>query len=642
MVFRINKSLASRIVFYVLTFCVFLFIVSLSLFYVFSKASIKKMTVENAKAISQNTVYKTEKVLLATEKISQSYKRLFESNQLNNDSLLLYTQLIVKNNPEILACAIAFEPNYFPNKGRYYAPYTYRKNDSLISTILGDDTYEYFVMDWYLIPTSLGKAYWTEPYFDTGGANALITTYSLPFYNSTGDEKRLAGTITIDLSLHWLTDIVSSVRILETGYASVISRNGTFVTHPQKSLIMNQTIFSYASELKSDELREIGRDMQAGNTDFVGVRLNELDLFIAYTPLSLSNWSLAVVFPKAEMYAPLKKISRALIFIIIIGLVLLSFIIVKIVTRQIAPLSLFANSAQQVATGNFNTQLPHISTKDEMKDLHTSFVYMQDELKTYIENLKETTSAKEKIESELRIAREIQMGMIPKIFPPFPNLTELDLYAMLEPAKEVGGDLYDFFMIDDEHLCFAIGDVSGKGVPASLFMAVTRTLLRSVAPKQLSTSSIVNSLNKSLSLGNESSMFVTFFMGIINLESGQLKYTNAGHNPPVILQSDGENEMFEITKDIPIGLFEDFKYEEKERRLSKNDCLFLYTDGITEAENCEEELYSDDRLIQCLSDVNENVPKAIIDAVSIDVAAHVQENQQSDDLTMLSLIYYGE
>jgi sigma-B regulation protein RsbU (phosphoserine phosphatase) len=145
---------------------------------------------------------------------------------------------------------------------------------------------------------------------------------------------------------------------------------------------------------------------------------------------------------------------------------------------------------------------------------------MQKDLKSYIEHLKETTSAKEKIESELRIAREIQMGMIPKIFPPFPDIPEIDIYAMLEPAKEVGGDLYDFFLIDDKHLCIALGDVSGKGVPASLFMAVTRTLLRSVAPKQRSPKVIVDALNKSLSLKNESSMFVTFFLGIINIETG--------------------------------------------------------------------------------------------------------------------------
>lgn len=600
------------------------------------------MTYKHAEALTQNTVHNTGHVLLSTEKILENYKWLIEKNHQNYDSIMNITQIIIRNNPEILGCGIAFEPDFFPNMGRYFSPYTYRVKDSLISLNLGSADYEYSVMDWYQIPATIGEPYWSEPYFDTGGAEAIVTTYSTPFYQTKEKGKTLIGVITVDLSLEWLTNIVSSVHILETGYAAVISRNGTFVTHPQKELIMNQTIFSYAAELGNTKLREIGRDMQTGNTNFVSIAIKGEERMIYYSPLPSSKWTLAVVFTKSEMYAPLRRITIALIFLVMLGLFLLTFFVTRIITKQIAPLGLFAISAREVANGNFNTVLPEISTKDEMKDLQDSFVQMQNDLKKYIENLKITTSAKEKIESELRIAREIQMGMIPKIFPPFPDLDEIDLYAMLQPAREVGGDLYDFFLIDDKHLCFAIGDVSGKGVPASLFMAVTRTLLRSVAPKEYSTGAIVNSLNKSLSLGNESSMFVTFFIGIINLDTGNLKYTNAGHNPPVIIHLEKGLEMFEITKDIPIGLFENINYTEKERTLSKMDCLFLYTDGVTEAENCKEELYSEKKMIDCISSLEGIDPKKIIQVVANDVAGHVKENQQSDDITMLSIIYYGK
>jgi sigma-B regulation protein RsbU (phosphoserine phosphatase) len=234
------------------------------------------------------------------------------------------------------------------------------------------------------------------------------------------------------------------------------------------------------------------------------------------------------------------------------------------------------------------------------------------------------------------------MGMIPKIFPPFPDLNEIDLYAMMEPAKEVGGDLYDFFLIDDRHLCFAIGDVSGKGVPASLFMAITRTLLRTVAPNQQSPRVIVNMLNKSLSQGNESSMFVTFFVGILNVDSGHLRYVNAGHNPPYIIHAGGKIEQFEITKDIPIGLFENFYYEEKERYISNDDRIFMYTDGITEAENWDLELYSEEKLTKCLASVKTLEPIEIVMSVARDVVVHVNDNLQSDDLTMMCIIYRGK
>jgi sigma-B regulation protein RsbU (phosphoserine phosphatase) len=276
-----------------------------------------------------------------------------------------------------------------------------------------------------------------------------------------------------------------------------------------------------------------------------------------------------------------------------------------------------------------------------MKELHDSFVYMQKKLAEYIVNLQETTAAREKIESELRIAREIQMGMIPHTFPPFPNLSEIDLFAVLKPAKEVGGDLYDFFLLGDNKLCFAIGDVSGKGVPASLFMAVTRTLLRSVADKDGSPSIFVNSLNKSLSNNNESSMFVTFFVGVLNLNTGELKFSNAGHNPPFLIRENSEVEMFELTKSIPIGLFEDIVYSESIVHLNKGDKIFMYTDGVTEAENCEKVLYTDKRLTGILQNNIKASPEQLIKLVQEDVALHVGKHTQSDDITMMTIVFYG-
>jgi len=233
------------------------------------------------------------------------------------------------------------------------------------------------------------------------------------------------------------------------------------------------------------------------------------------------------------------------------------------------------------------------------------------------------------------------MGMIPHIFPPFPNLSEIDLFALLRPAKEVGGDLYDFFLIGEDKLCFAIGDVSGKGVPASLFMAVTRTLLRSVSTIDGSPSAVVSSLNKSLSYNNESSMFVTFFVGMLNLKTGELKFSNAGHNPPFMIRNNGKVEMFEVTKSIPIGLFEDIKYTESVVHLQKGDKLFMYTDGITEAENHDKALYSAERLMMILQKNILATPKQLIQTVDEDVALHVDKYPQSDDLTMMTIVFYG-
>jgi len=186
----------------------------------------------------------------------------------------------------------------------------------------------------------------------------------------------------------------------------------------------------------------------------------------------------------------------------------------------IAPITEFAKSARIIAEGDFEGKLPKVVSKDELLELHNSFTHMQQELAKYVENLRDATAAKEKIESELRIARDIQLSMIPSTFPPYPDLPQVDLFAFLKSVREVGGDLYDFFLIDKTKFCFPIGDVSGKGVPASLYMAVTRTLLRTIADKVQSQGEIVNILNKSLTANKTNNMFVTFFLGIIDLETG--------------------------------------------------------------------------------------------------------------------------
>jgi sigma-B regulation protein RsbU (phosphoserine phosphatase) len=263
---------------------------------------------------------------------------------------------------------------------------------------------------------------------------------------------------------------------------------------------------------------------------------------------------------------------------------------------------------------------------------------MQKSLVEYIDELEKTTANKERIESELRIARNIQMGMVPKNFPPFPEREDVDLYAKLIPAKEVGGDLYDFF-IKDNKLYFIIGDVSGKGVPASLVMAVTCRLFRTVADHIESPAEIVMALNDALAESNESNMFCTFFIGILDLENGHLKYCNAGHNASVIVSPSGEAKFMEVDPNLPLGLFSDFPYEGQECEIVKGTTLFLYTDGVTEAENKIKALYSDERLLELLSKQGKNMPQTVVDDVLNDINKHVDGAEQSDDITIMCVFY---
>ena len=301
----------------------------------------------------------------------------------------------------------------------------------------------------------------------------------------------------------------------------------------------------------------------------------------------------------------------------------------------------FSQSAREIATGRFDVTLPQVHSKDEIKDLHDSLAYMQKSLSAYVSELKETTAHKERIESELSIAREIQMGMIPKIFPPYPDRNDVDLHAILHPAKEVGGDLYDFYM-DGNRLYFLIGDVSGKGVPASLFMAITRSLFRTLSHQVDSPAKIVAEMNNSISNSNESNMFVTLIVGILDLSTGKMKICNAGHNPPILIHPDKHVSFLEFPTQIFVGVIDSSTYTDTEITLEKGSKLFLYTDGVTEAENAEKELYGDEKLQKLLSDNASSDVRTIVDVIVTSIADHVQEAEASDDLTILLIQYEPE
>jgi sigma-B regulation protein RsbU (phosphoserine phosphatase) len=253
----------------------------------------------------------------------------------------------------------------------------------------------------------------------------------------------------------------------------------------------------------------------------------------------------------------------------------------------------------------------------------------------------ELRNQKERMEDELNIGREIQMSMIPLVFPPFPDHDEFSVFAALEPAREVGGDFYDYYFIDEERFCFCIGDVSGKGVPAALFMAMAKTLIKSRAADDRSTASILTHVNDELSVDNSSCMFVTIFSGILNIRTGELLYTNAGHNPPYLKRKDGTLQLLDQRHGPVIGAVEGMVYGEGRDTLEPGDLLLLYTDGVTEAMDVEERLFSEDRLEQLLTSMDTNDPDEVIENTVAAVKTFEGEAEQADDITVLALAFHG-
>ena len=361
-------------------------------------------------------------------------------------------------------------------------------------------------------------------------------------------------------------------------------------------------------------------------------KMNDAVYFISSKRLSDTDWT--IVVGQLRKFALINGILVGIIILVImiVGSIVVFFITSLGIRHAIKPLRFLSDSAQEVAQGNFDAPLPTFKRQDEIAQLRDSFATMQQSLKQYMEELKASTAAKASIESELNVAHSIQMSMLPKTFPPFPERNDIELYGILKPAKAVGGDLYDFF-VRDEKMFFCIGDVSGKGVPASLVMAVSRTLFRNIAAHTAEPGRIVETMNNAISDGNDNNMFVTLFVGVLDLQTGLLCYCNAGHNAPYL-----QNALLPCDPNLPIGAMPDWRFTEQTIEIAQGSILFLYTDGLTEAENAQQDLFGEKRVDDVISSF-EGSPEELIEAMTAAVRRFVGDTEQSDDLTMLAFKY---
>ncbi len=638
---RPGPGIAFRLSFWILLSAAIIFTLVFGFYYTLSRGFLIEKIEQYAGVLAQGTAARIDKFLIATEKIPENLAlTLADQTPGNQQKLFGLMESILAGNREIYGMAVAFEPYAWDGRIRHFSPYAFNGQTGIESTLI---SYDYFSWDWYKLPRQGKQPVWVEPYFDDGGGNIVMSTYSVPFYRLVDGRKTLSGIVTADISLARLRQIVSDIQIGKTGYAFLISQNGMFVTHPDTRLIMKKTIFSLADENKDLKLRDVGRKMTAGESGFihVGRLMTGTDCWLAYTPLASTGWSLGLVFPQDELMADVSRHYRLTLFFGALGLLVLFCVIVWIAHGITGPLRMLTQATRRLAEGDLDVRIPAIRRTDEVGRLASSFAIMRESLQNYIRDLTATTVAKERIESELKIAHDIQMGILPRLFPPFPERADMDIYAMLRPAREVGGDLYDFFFMDEDHLCFTVGDVSGKGVPAALLMAVTKILVKSKATNGLSAESIVSRVNEDLSLDNPSMMFVTLFLGILNVRTGEVVYCNGGHPPPYILRATGEIAPLPATGGMALGVVSDFPYRTAAVTLQKNDTLFLYSDGVTEANDARFELFGDQRLSDALAGLQKQSLKTVIDGMMVTIEAFAQNEPQADDITMLVVRYFG-
>ena len=635
----ISRSISRKLSLWIVLFAAIIFNIALGFMFTQSLKAVREEAISRATKELDNTVLRVNNILEMVEIATDNTDWLVVRHLHAPDSMFSYSRAILQNNPELNGCSIAFEPYFFKDRGKYFSAYSYNDGETIHTTQEGNDHYEYFYMDWYQTVKLLDRPGWSEPFVDVNPdvhtSTEIIASYSKPIK---GKDGSYIGTIATDISLAWLSETISAVKPYPNSYSIMLGEGGTFFVHPDTTKLFFETIFTPTLEKPDPDLTDLGHAMLAGEEGMKELEMDGIDSYVFYKPLGETGWSVAIVCPESDIFGGYNRLRRMVGFIVAIGLILMLLVFSRIISSELKPLRSLADQTDTIAKGNFSQVLPEENRSDEIGRLSHSFAGMQKSLMRYVEELKETTATKASIESELKVASDIQLSMLPHIFPPFPERKDIDLYASMIPAKEVGGDLFDFFL-RDEKLYLCIGDVSGKGAPAAMLMAVTHSLFRAASAHESDPSVIVHHINETVCLDNTANMFVTLFLGVLDLPTGHLRYCNAGHDCPLVY-NEGMKPL-DCLPNLPIGVLADMKYTAQECTLTAGTTLFMFTDGLTEAMNADHEQFGQERVNALYTSCGEKglSPRQILDSFWEGVHGFVKNAEQSDDLTMLAITY---
>ena len=629
-----------------------IFIIGLVLLLVIAMQRLQAET--HARDMINNINGKMETMVKSVEMSARNNVYEIEDNLDSPDKLLEAMEKELRMNPHYIGLAAGFESNFYSRYGKWFEPYVYFRDSTTIDRKqIGSAEHDYLSQDWYVKGIESEDGYWSDPYYDKDVTNIMMCSYVRPIHNRTG---QAVGVQCVDIPLEWLSEqldeqmkkmLLYEIFSIEGGpesdpyfYGFIIGRNGQYIAHPKKELVLKEN-FKRVVQATADTLdNAVYRKMMAGESSMLDkIKTEDDTYYISYAPIPQTGWTIAVVQHWSVVYIWAIVISIFILIILIIGGLIIFFTTHFTIWHSTKPLRYLTKSVNEISQGKFDTPLPKIRHNDEIRQLRDSFETMQHSLANYMEELKRTTASKASVENELRIAHNIQMSMLPKTFPPFPERTDIEIYGKLTPAKAVGGDLCDFF-IRDEKLFFCIGDVAGKGIPASLVMAVTRSLFRNISAHSTEPEEIVSTLNNSINEGNSASMFVTFFVGVLDLATGCLHYCNAGHNAPWLIDPNADEPYAKLSvkSHLPLATMPDCDYTPQETMLTPGTTIFLYTDGLVEAENETHQLFKIERLQQTLATASAH-PEPLIKAVEDAVHQFVGNAEQSDDLTMLAIMY---
>ncbi|MBQ6375136.1 MAG: SpoIIE family protein phosphatase [Clostridia bacterium] len=515
---------------------------------------------------------------------------------------------------------------------------------------------------WYRQAVAAGELVFTDVEADQA-TGALCVTCAAPVY---GRDGRLCAVVGSDLFLDQMTE---SVRQSDSGggYLAVVNGSGHTVLSPRQTGTFQVRSSGEAEDLRASEnaaLAQLVTDALKGRTGVRRVALEEGGCYMIGAPLETLGWALIAVFDEAAAAQPVAQLegryaeieaeamgvyreksgySKTTIAVLLSVLFIVACAAaVALGKRIVRPLNTITQHISQLSeeAPEFHMEDAY-RTGDEIEVLAEAFESISRRTILYVEQVKRVTAEKERIGTELRMANLIQESMLPNIFPAFPDRPEFDIYATMEPAKEVGGDFYDFFLIDDDHLCLVMADVSGKGVPAALFMMIAKVILQSCAMLGKSVGEILEKTNEALCSKNHVQMFVTIWLGILEISTGRLIEANAGHEYPALMRAGGSFELFRDKHGFVIGGLPNLRFKEQVIQLNPGDKLFVYTDGVPEAADAEGEMFGTGRMLDALNEVCSEPPTEVLRGVHRAIEAFVQDSEAFDDMTMLCLEYKG-
>ncbi|MBA4411344.1 MAG: SpoIIE family protein phosphatase [Bacteroidota bacterium] len=616
-----QRGISFRLNLHISVFAILIISAIVYINYYFSNKILIEKIEEGAVNQSNLVISRISRITIGTEEIARnvSYQALY---YFQNKDLDFFLHQVVASNKILESIHVEFSEGNQTNFTACHSTGHCQQRCNSDNEIFADSS-------------AMDGGMWSKPFYCNNDTSHLLVTYRTPIYLH--DSKKIIGHVYCEISLRKMKQMLAELKIGEHGYAFIINQAGNFITHPNEKWILRRNLYKDHPVIFYSDLSEIESKIKSGKVGSARGLSEYLDnqkAWFYFAPLADTKWTIIIVFPEEELFNKIDFIFQNIILVSGLGILLLFMMNMLIFKRILTPLAQIAAAIQRFSTLPGKKQ----KSKDEIKMLVESLEDWQTKYGLLIKEQTHTATEKRKFDKDLKSARDIQLNIIPSGKPSFTDHPEIDLSAILKPAETIGGDLYDYFFIDEYHLLIVIGDVSGKGISASIFMAIASTLIKTNA-NILSAKDIVSHVNKELSERNSNQYFVTLFIGILDVRSGTLDYCNAAHNYPYILHIDGVVQTLSKSHGLPLGIYKNKTYGSSSIELKYGDVLLLYTDGVINSMDSNSQHYGIEKLEHNLQNLIDLSADEVVNRLVKSIAIYEGESSQADDITLMAIKY---